>query len=61
MFNLNSFDTQQIGITEFTDSKKRLHTVRHSIIKTDVQKHELEKSIAEDLYAIFNNRRLNAM
>lgn len=45
--------TQQIGKTEYTDSKKQRHTVKHCVIFSDMEKRELEEKIVEDLYRIF--------
>lgn len=55
MLNLDNLNTNEIGVSEFVDSKKRSHTVKHSVIFTDSEKRELEEKIAEDLYRIFTN------
>lgn len=55
MLNLDYLNTNEVGVSEFVDSKKRSHTVKHSIILTDTEKRELEDRIAEDLYRIFTN------
>lgn len=49
-FDLN---TNEVGVSEFIDSKNRSHSVKHSIVLTDYKKSELEEKIAEDLYRIF--------
>lgn len=54
MLNLD-LNTNEIGVSEFVDSKNRSHTVKHSIILTNSEKRELEERIAEDLYRIFTN------
>ncbi len=60
MLNLNNIDTKEIGLSEFTDSKSRTHTVKHSVVLTETEKRELEEKIAEELYRIFtNNRKLS--
>ena len=55
MLNLDYLNTNEVSVSEFVDSKKRSHTVKHSIILTDTEKRELEDRIAEDLYRIFTN------
>jgi len=52
MRELNTID---VGITEYTDIKNRTHSVRHSVIFTDIEKQELESKIVDDLYRIFNS------
>ena len=42
MLNLNNIDTKEIGISEFTDSKSRTHTVKHSIVLTETEKKNLK-------------------
>lgn len=60
MLNFNELATKEIGISEFTDSKSRTHTVRHSVVLTETEKRELEERIAEELYRIFtSNRKLS--
>lgn len=48
-------NTNEVGVSEFFDSKNRLHSVKHSIVITDYKRSELEEKIAEDLYRIFTN------
>ncbi len=55
MLNLDYLNTNEVGVSEFVDSKNRSHIVKHSIILTDSEKRELEDRIAEDLYRIFTN------
>ncbi|MBR7132796.1 MAG: hypothetical protein IKD04_04635 [Clostridia bacterium] len=51
---LNSdYLTNEVGFSEYIDSKNRSHTIKHSIILADYEKRELEDRIAEDLYRIF--------
>ena len=57
MLNFNVLATKEIGISEFTDSKSRTHTVRHSVVLTEAEKRELEERIAEELYRIFTSNR----
>ena len=57
MLNFNELATKEIGISEFTDSKSRTHTVRHSVVLTETEKRELEERIAEELYRIFTGNR----
>lgn len=57
MLNLDYLNTNEVGVSEFIDSKNRSHTVKHSIILTDSEKRELENRIAEDLYRIFTNSK----
>ncbi len=57
MLNFNELATKEIGISEFTDSKSRTHTVRHSVVLTETEKRELEERIAEELYRIFTSNR----
>lgn len=57
MLNFNELATKEIGISEFTDSKSRTHTVKHSVVLTETEKRELEESIAEELYRIFTSNR----
>lgn len=57
MLNFNELATKEIGISEFTDSKSRTHTVRHSVLLTETEKRELEERIAEELYRIFTSNR----
>ena len=57
MLNFNELATKEIGISEFTDSKSRTHTVRHSVALTETEKRELEERIAEELYRIFTSNR----
>ena len=54
MLNLNNINKRQTGVTEYTDSKSNVHTVKHSVILSDTEKRELEQ-IAEELYNIFKN------
>ncbi len=53
MFDTNYLKTNEIGVSEFVDSKNRLHIVKHSVIITNFDRKELEERIAEDLYKIF--------
>lgn len=53
MFNFKDFATEEVEVTEFVDSKKRLHKVKHSIVIGNDESHEFEERIAEDLYRIF--------
>ena len=57
MLNFYELATKEIGISEFTDSKSRTHTVRHSVVLTETEKRELEERIAEELYRIFTSNR----
>ena len=57
MLNFNELATKEIGISEFTDSKSRTHTVRHIVVLTETEKRELEERIAEELYRIFTSNR----
>lgn len=57
MLNFNELATKEIGISEFTDSKSRTHTVKHSVVLTETEKRELEERIAEELYRIFTSNR----
>lgn len=45
--------TQEIGMTEYTDSKQRRHRVKHSVISSESDRRELEEETAEELYRIF--------
>ncbi|HIV02157.1 MAG TPA: hypothetical protein IAC74_01180 [Candidatus Aphodoplasma excrementigallinarum] len=47
--------TQEIGTTEYTDSKQQRHRVKHSVVFSDCEKHELTQKVAEDLYSIFTS------
>lgn len=57
MLNFNELNTKEIGVSEFTDSKSRTHTVKHSVLLTETEKRELEEKIAEELYHIFTDNR----
>ena len=57
MLNFNELATKEIGISEFTDSKSRTHTVKHSVVLTETEKREIEERIAEELYRIFTSNR----
>lgn len=57
MLNFNELNTKEIGVSEFTDSKSRTHTVKHSVLLTETEKRELEEKIAEELYHIFTGNR----
>lgn len=53
MFNSGEFDIKSVGESEYTDSRSRTHTVKHSMILSDTKRKELEEKIAEELYQIF--------
>ena len=57
MLNFDELATKEIGVSEFTDSKSRTHTVKHSVVLTETEKRELEERIAEELYRIFTSNR----
>ena len=57
MNKLECLNTNEIGISEFVDSKNHSHIVKHSIILTDFEKRELEEKIADDLYRIFTHTK----
>ncbi len=57
MLNVTDLNTNEVGVSEFIDSKNRSHTVKHSVILTDFERKELEDRIVEDLYRIFTNSK----
>lgn len=57
MLNPREFDTKVIGETQYTDAKSNTHTVKHSIVLSDIKRKELEEKIAEELYQIFTNSK----
>ena len=54
MLNINDLATREAGTTEFTDSKARVHKVKHRVVFAEVEGRELEEQIAEDLYRAFS-------
>lgn len=57
MLKHNDIPTREVETTEFTDSKLRRYTVKHSVIITENTRKELEEKIAEDLFLIFRNKK----
>lgn len=57
MLKHNDIPTREVETTEFTDSKSRRYTVKHSVIITENTRKELEEKIAEDLFLIFRKKK----
>lgn len=51
-----SIDTKEIGYSEYSDAHSGVHSIKHSIVLTDLKKRELEEKIADELYRIFTHR-----
>lgn len=56
MLNTTINKEGNILMSEFKDSKNRLHFIKHSIADCS-DKNELENSISEELYKIFANNK----
>ena len=57
MLNFNELLTKEVGVSEFTDSKSRTHTIKHSVVLTETERRELEETVAEELFRIFKSNR----
>lgn len=53
---LKSIDRTEIGYSEYSDLHSNIHSVKHSVVRTELKKHELEEKIAGELYRIFTRK-----